>query len=250
MSYYLVKLAFTIIPRFSEFSNMVKNAIVMQSIGMLIVGIGLVYSYYVDLGIIKPLLYIQAIIMACSNFNEYNKGDLINYEGLNMISTLMSALFAMTNTYLASIVIVSKNSKAFMTFLVFGIEFSVIVFTNFKFDNMTAHAIKSLIICFVFLSIMIPNFHRINSALFDEFLDEAKNSYKERDMYKRMFDGLQEGIIVMNGDTIMFMNELSNKIVSHLYGLKNFFKRVNAKDQEVDIDRNEVKMFYLFQNNA
>ena len=69
-------------------------------------------------------------------------------------------------------------------------------------------------------------------------------------MFKRMFDGLQEGVIVMNGESITFMNELSNKVMSHLFGLKNFFKRVNSKDQEVDIDRNEVKMFYLFQNNA
>ena len=46
------------------------------------------------------------------------------------------------------------------------------------------------------------------------------------------------------------MNELSNKIMSHLFGLKDFFKKQNTSNQEVDIDRQEVKMFYLFQNNA
>ena len=40
-----------------------------------------------------------------------------------------------------------------------------------------------------------------------------------------MFDGLQEGIIVVDDYAkIGFMNELSNRILSELAGLKNFFK--------------------------
>ena len=230
MAYYLIKLCFTILPRYSEFTGFVQAAVVLQSIGMGVVSVGLAYSFFSDIAVIKPLLYIQAIIMASSNFNEYNKADLVNFEGLNMISTLMSAIFAMTNTYLASIIVLNNVAKTFMTILVFFIEFSIIVFTNFKFDNMTGHAIKQLVICLMFLCIMIPNFSRITNALIEESLDEARNSYKERDMYKRMFDGLQEGVIVMNGDTITFMNELSNKIMSHLFGLKNFFKRINSHD--------------------
>ena len=66
----------------------------------------------------------------------------------------------------------------------------------------------------MFLCIMIPNFARINNQLFEETLEEAKLSYKESDMYKRMFDGLQEGVIVMTENNITFMNELSNKIMS------------------------------------
>ena len=65
-------------------------------------------------------------------------------------------------------------------------------------------------------------------------------------MYKQMFDGLQEGVIVCRGDSVTFMNELSNMILSHLFGLKDFFKKVNDDHQAIDIDRMEVKMFYLF----
>jgi hypothetical protein len=39
-----------------------------------------------------------------------------------------------------------------------------------------------------------------------------------------MFDGLQEGIIVIEEDHIGFMNDLSNKLLSELADLKNFFK--------------------------
>ena len=69
-------------------------------------------------------------------------------------------------------------------------------------------------------------------------------------MYKQMFDGLQEGVIVCKGNQVTFMNDLSNKILSYLFGLKDFFKRINEDHKEIDIDRMEVKMFYLFQNNA
>ena len=40
-----------------------------------------------------------------------------------------------------------------------------------------------------------------------------------------MFDGLQEGIIVVDDmNTVGFMNELANKVLSELAGLKNFFR--------------------------
>ena len=65
-------------------------------------------------------------------------------------------------------------------------------------------------------------------------------------MYKQMFDGLQEGVIVCKGESVVFMNELSNMILSHLFGLKDFFKKINDDHQAIDIDRMEVKMFYLF----
>ena len=65
-------------------------------------------------------------------------------------------------------------------------------------------------------------------------------------MYKQMFDGLQEGVIVCRDNQIIFMNELSNKILSYLFNLKDFFKRINDDHKEIDIDLMEVKMFYLF----
>jgi hypothetical protein len=53
---------------------------------------------------------------------------------------------------------------------------------------------------------------------------EAKLSYQQRDGYRRMFDGLQEGIIVIEDSNLGFMNDLSNKLLSELSEMKNFFK--------------------------
>ena len=71
--------------------------LILQMGGMSAIFAGLVYSYTVDLHIIKVLLYLEAIIMASANFNEYNRDDLNNFEGLNMLSTLFSIIFAIFN---------------------------------------------------------------------------------------------------------------------------------------------------------
>lgn len=65
--------------------------------GMGVVFFGTIYSYTHDINIIKGLLYLEAIIMASANFNEYNRDDLNNFEGLNMLSTLFSVIFAIFN---------------------------------------------------------------------------------------------------------------------------------------------------------
>lgn len=115
---------------------------------------------------------------------------------------------------------------------------------------MSKHTVKQLVIAFIFAIIMIPAFNNINVAILNETLDEAKLSYIERDSYKQLFDCLQEGIIVCQGSHVVFMNDLSNKVMSFLTNHKNFFKRIRNDLSNSDIDRMDVKLFYLFQNNA
>ena len=96
------------------------------------VALGLAISLR-DINAIKFTLYLEAIIMASANFNEYNRDDLKNFEGLNMLSTVFSVLFAIFNVYLGSMVVDNKYWKIFLTFLVFFIELFSIIFTNFNF---------------------------------------------------------------------------------------------------------------------
>jgi hypothetical protein len=72
---------------------------------------------------------------------------------------------------------------------------------------------------------MIPSFGYISSQIQNETIMEAKLSYQQRDGYRRMFDGLQEGVIVVESVNIRFMNDLSNKLLTELSGMKNFFKK-------------------------
>lgn len=123
-----------------------------------IVLVGTIYSYIRDINVIKGLLYLEAIIMASANFNEYNRDDLKNYEGLNMLSTLFSVIFAIFNVQLANLVVTNVYIKTTMTIIVYALELSVIIFTNFKLENMTTHTTKAITIAVIFLIVMIPKF--------------------------------------------------------------------------------------------
>ena len=130
-----------------------------------IVLVGTIYSYIRDISVIKGLLYLEAIIMASANFNEYNRDDLKNFEGLNMLSTLFSVIFAIFNVQLANLVVINVYIKTTMTIIVYALELAVIVFTNFKLENMTTHTTKAITIAVIFLIVMIPKFLQINSAI-------------------------------------------------------------------------------------
>jgi sensor histidine kinase regulating citrate/malate metabolism len=66
-----------------------------------------------------------------------------------------------------------------------------------------------------------------------------------------MFNALQEGIIVVDDNkTISFMNELSNKVLSELSTVKNFFKGKTHSGKKIPFLPIDQKLFYLFQSNA
>ena len=52
--------------------------IILQLIGMCLVNLGLIASYWF-INTIKPLLYIQAAQMAISNFNGYLEENTLNF---------------------------------------------------------------------------------------------------------------------------------------------------------------------------
>lgn len=184
--------------------------------------------------------------MTLSNFNGYVEENTINFEGLNMLSTVFSVLVSVFNCYLASMVIENYYFKAIMTFVCFGLSEYTIIYSNFIFGDITYHTQVSLWISIVFTVIMIPAFGYISSAIQNETLMEAKLSYQQRDGYRRMFDGLQEGVIVIDGAAIGFMNDLSNKLLTELSGLKNFFKNKDHSGSKAETDPLDMKLFYLF----
>jgi hypothetical protein len=102
---------------------------------------------------------------------------------------------------------------------------------------MESFAIKQIVIALIFTIIIMSKFNQINTAIVNESITEANLSYGERDSYKRMFDGLQEGVIVCKDMNVTFMNELANKVLSHLTDHKNFFKLIKNDNSKSEIDR-------------
>jgi hypothetical protein len=116
--------------------------------------------------------------MTLSNFNGYVEENTINFEGLNMLSTVFSVLVSVFNCYLASMVIENYYIKAFMTFLCFGLSEYTIIYTNFIFGDLTYHTTVSLWISIFFTIVFIPAFGYISSSIQNETLQEAKLSYQ------------------------------------------------------------------------
>ena len=188
-TYYIFRCIFVIFPKFERRTGFVQAMIVIQLVGMCLVTLGMAFSFW-NISIIKPLLYIQAAQMALSNFNGYVEENTVNFEGLNMLSTVFSVLFAIFNCYLASMVIYDYRVKAVCTMFVFGLVQYTIIQTNFIFGDITYHTTISLMISIGYTCIMIPAFGWISQKINDETIFEAKLSYQQRDGYRRMFDGL------------------------------------------------------------
>jgi len=89
---------------------------------------------------------------------------------------------------------------------------------------MEYHTIITIILSIIYTIAIVPAFVWISSNIREEHLSEARLVYTEKVQFKRMFDGLQEGVVVMQGGGITFMNELSNRVLSEVAHLGNFFK--------------------------
>jgi PAS domain-containing protein len=225
--------------------------IIIQIIMEILSILGAIFSYYRDLSVIKPLLYVQAAQMAISNYNVYTIDSNINFEGLNMLSAVFSVLFAVLNTYLASLVISDYRLKAVCTVSIFTLLEYIIIDSTFHFEDMTSHTKMSIWIAIIYTLIMIPTFGYISNSILNETLTEAKLSFQQRDSYRRMFNSLQEGVIVIDDEeSITFMNELSNKVLSELSAVKNFFKGKSLSGHRIEVPPIDQKLFYLFQSDA
>ena len=64
-----------------------------------------------------------------------------------------------------------------------------------------------------------------------------------------MFDGLQEGVVVIQGGALTFMNELSNRVLSEVATLGNFFKNKQHNGSKCAINPIDRKLFFLFEQS-
>ena len=80
-------------------------------------------------------------------------------------------------------------------------------------------SIATILIAVLYLIILVPFFFILLSALQDEVNKQILYSHTMKNQFKRMFDSLQEGIVVLSEGKIEFMNDFANKFTSFLSGL-------------------------------
>lgn len=135
--YYLFRMFLVILPRFERRTSFEQATIIVQMVGFGLIILGTIWSFYRHLSIITVLLYMQSLLLALSNYNNYDAETNANYEGLNMLSTVFSVMFSILNCYLASLVITDFRVKGASTFFIFGVLGFIMVDTNFNWDDTT-----------------------------------------------------------------------------------------------------------------
>jgi len=77
------------------------------------------------------------------------------------------------------------------------ISIGSIIQTTFIWDKMEYHTIITLVLSIIYIIVLVPMFIWICQNINDEHTKEAKLAYTEKIVYKKMFDGLQEGVVVL-----------------------------------------------------
>ena len=190
LSYWILRFFLIQRPKYQNYDQVTRANVISQ--GCITFGIiaTLIYTKLRTLSMIKYLLYIQAIQMSMANFNVYEESDTKNFQGLNTLSTVFSVLFAVFNTFLASLIFENAILKLVMTFLVFGFVTFSVISTTFIFDDLTYHTTVSLVMSITYTCLMVPSFGYISTGILNETAEEIKMGYYERDGFRRMFDAL------------------------------------------------------------
>lgn len=114
-----------------------------------------------------------------------------------MIAAFLPQIIPILNLVLGNLVVFRMWVKVPSTILVFSLQIVVIFFTFFDLSLMTSHMIALISVTVIFIMVLIPLFGLISGQIFEDVLNEQKNSQYERESFDRMFDGLQQGIIVI-----------------------------------------------------
>jgi len=136
-----------------------------------------------------------------------------------------------------------------LVIIIFVFQIFSILWTAFDFTDMSYHSIIALVIAILFTMILIPAFGLITNSIMQESIEEQKLSYYKQEQFKKMFDSLQDGIIVFQGNNITFMNDLSNRITSEITGLKSFFLNKFYDGTYDIVSQLDKKIFYVFENS-
>ena len=164
-----------------------------------------------------------------------------------MLSAVFSVIFTIQNSTLLLFFIQSKIHKMIVMIIVYLTQFGILIATNYDFSAVSYLSIASLMVSVGAIVMIIPMFQHVHESIIDEYLNEQKYAFNRENQFKKMFDSLQEGIIVMQKRKVYYMNDLSIKLLNHVSGLKDFYMNINNSDEVNYVNQMDVKIFYNFE---
>lgn len=136
-----------------------------------------------------------------------------------MLRSLFATMFVIYNTFIGNMLMDKRAHMYYLTGSIWFFNISIILYTHYDFTDFTYESIVQVVIAVVYTLVLIPAFLYVVNCINSEYLEEANLAFMERNNYKKMFDALQEGIIVTQGPDIVLMNDLSNKLMSWFSGM-------------------------------
>lgn len=168
-TYYMIRAGLVIYPKYDSVTPLIKILVIVQSFLCicLIVLTAITFKVERSIELIQWILYGQSIMLSLSNFNGYDESDTQNFQGLNMISTVFSVIFAIFNSYLGLLTTNDMNQKKFMTAITIGFMMFTVMQTNFIWQDMTFHTVTSIIICLIFTFVLVVSFIYISNSILE-----------------------------------------------------------------------------------
>ena len=129
----------------------------------------------------------------------------------------------------------------------------VIIITGFKLDDMSYHSWASVVIAILFAAILWLGFIYIIDQFKNESREEVKKQFMKENSFQEMFDGIQEGIIVMKGEKLHFMNDLSKKLIEIVPKINKDNKELRSLQfndlSKIKEELFDAKIFYAFDSS-
>jgi len=123
--------------------------------------------------------------------------DSGNHEGVNLFSTVFSVIFTTSNLFLASLLLENKRITFFLTTFIVMATLLTLIISNFDLSEASLLDFTKIIIVFAYSGVLVISFGFLSNKILQSQIQEARVLFLQRGEYKKMFDSLQEGIIVI-----------------------------------------------------
>lgn len=204
--FYVVYSGFVIWPEV-RFHSPEFLAIMYLQIGMFgVIMACLVLSFCCGkLYLMKYLLFFQSVQITLTCLKTYpyqctfnaEEGFYRNFRALKEIMSMFTVIFAILNSFLLNSLIDNKKVYISLISVIFSLLLFVILYTTFDFEEMAFITKSTFGLSIVMMLLIIPIFTIVTNNINREVDNQLKISYIKEKQYKKMFDCLQEGVIVI-----------------------------------------------------
>ena len=167
----MLRASLIIFPQWDTYEeNRVRIFVILQTVIQVITGSVTILSFWKKemLKHIVWVIFLQSLEMVLSNFNTYKRHEHVNFEGLNMLRTVFGVMFLIYNTFIGHLIIEDRRISYVTCGFLWLANITAILWSTFKFDDMSSECIISIIIAIIYMCILVPCFMYVTNSINNE----------------------------------------------------------------------------------